>query len=106
MQHTEYGRLRNYISWVGVCLMSDDVNFEQTTVSQGVLQMATDYLFVRQKLMAAGAVIVNDFGADLALSIVSDAYAHEEKKNLAQKQAEALEAMEALAAEEEVSDGD
>lgn len=54
-----------------------DTVYEQLTVSPSVLQITTDYLFVRRKLQDDGAVLETDMGQDIALSIVCDAYAHD-----------------------------
>lgn len=53
---------------------------EGKTVSESVLQLTVDYLFVRERLLNAGAPVLNDFGHDIALSIVSDAYNNEARK--------------------------
>jgi len=57
-----------------------DSLLEGSTVSESVLQLTVDYLFVREKLAHAGAPVMNDFGHDIALSIVCDAYTHDETK--------------------------
>lgn len=57
-----------------------DLDFEKTTTSPHVLQFMADYTFTRQKLIAEGVEPLMDTGignADLALSIVNDAYTHE-----------------------------
>ena len=57
---------------------SPDTTFEQTTVSPHVNQFMADYMFVRLKMVAAGIDPLLEVGsggyADLALSIVDDAY--------------------------------
>lgn len=54
-----------------------DLQFEQTIVSPHVNQFMTDYMFVKDKLSATGVERLIDTAggdADLALSIVNDAY--------------------------------
>ena len=65
--------------------LDHDLQFEQVTTSPHVLQFTTDYLFVRQTLLAKDAPLTIDAGmgdADMALSIVNDAYAHNNHKEL------------------------
>ena len=54
-----------------------DITYEQTTVSPSVLQITTDYLFVRRKLQEDSADLDTEMGQDIALSIVCDAYINE-----------------------------
>jgi len=59
-----------------------DQLFEQTTVSPHVNQFMVDYLFTHDKLLASNVNPQIDTGmgeADLALSIVNDAYEHERR---------------------------
>lgn len=70
---------------------SPDVQFEQSTVSPVVLQFTVDYLFVKHRLTAEGIATTVDTGmgdADLALSIVNDAYNHDRATKYTEMQKE------------------
>ncbi len=57
--------------------MDANQSYEQATVSPSVIQLISDYIFVRHKLQDDGATLETDMGQDIALSIVCDAYQHD-----------------------------
>lgn len=68
---------------MAIIRLDSETQFEQSTVSPHVNQFLVDYMFVYDKLTNKGIAVQIDTcmgDGDLALSILNDAYSHQEMK--------------------------